>query len=270
MQVSLGPYRLEFATEFGPRITSLRWNDGPELLARLGPETAIDHRGGTYRFHGGHRLWAAPEVPGITYAPDDHECRITQDDDGYELTAPPDAAGVRKELRVSLGDEGLVVDHRIEWSGGLALAPWAITQFPLGGTAILPVLGEETAPLANRFLVLWPYTSLTDPRMTMAGDALVVEAQGGDALKLGSGPAPGRLGYLRDGHLFVKEVPAADNGVPDFGAVGQLYVGQGFCELESMGPVVDPSQSNHAHLKEVWRVTHCSDLATARQLVTAP
>ena len=269
MQVSLGPYRLELATEFGPRITSLRWNDGPELFARLGPETSIDHGGGTYRFHGGHRLWAAPEVPEITYAPDDHECTITKADDGYEVTATPDAAGVRKQLRVSLGDDGLVVDHLIEWAGGLALAPWAITQFPVGGTAILPVLGEETAPLANRFLVLWPYTSLTDARVTIANDALVVEARRGEPLKLGSGPAPGRLGYLRDGHLFVKEVPSAEQGVPDFGAVGQVYVGQGFCELESMGPVVAPSQSNHAHLQEVWRVARSPDLATARELMTA-
>ncbi len=41
----------------------------PRDRARPRPATGI------YRFHGGHRLWAAPEIPAITYAPDDHGAR---------------------------------------------------------------------------------------------------------------------------------------------------------------------------------------------------
>ncbi len=42
------------------------------------------------------------------------------------------------------------------------------------------------------------------------------------------------MGYWRDGELFTKVVPAAPD-VPDRGAVAQVYVGQGFCELEGVG-----------------------------------
>ena len=58
---------------------SLRRDNGPELFAQLGEDVVIDHPGsGIYRFHGGHRLWAAPEVPAITYASDDHPCVVSR------------------------------------------------------------------------------------------------------------------------------------------------------------------------------------------------
>src|SRR5690606_20963731 len=111
--------------------------------------------------------------------------------------------------------------------------------FPLGGTAIVPLVGADTTPLANRYLVLWPYTSLEDGRVTLGEDVLELRAGGGPPIKFGVGPAPGRLGYFNDDFVFVKEIePVGDRTVPDFGAVGQVYVGQGFCELESVGGLV--------------------------------
>lgn len=268
MEAKLGRYRIEVATEFGPRITSLRLDDGPEILARLGPEAVLDHEGGTYHFRGGHRLWAAPEIAAVTYASDDHQCEVSETSESIVVTAPPDAAGLVKEVSISADAESLVVDHRLTGSGfSGAVAPWALSQLPLGGTAILPVIGDDTAPEANRYLVIWPYSSVEDRRVTLCDDVLEIQAREGPPLKFGSGPTPGRLGYFADGVLFMKEIESAEGReVPDFGAVAQVYVGSGFCELESVGGLTDISEGAAGVLRERWTVVECGDLEAAVKL----
>ena len=268
MEATIGPYQIEVAGDFGPRITSLRMDGGPEMLVRLGPDAVIRHDGGTFAFRGGHRLWASPEIPAITYASDDHPCDMAEFDGSLVVVAPPDTAGLVKEMAVSLEDESLVVDHRLTSSGfSGAVAPWAITQFPLGGTAILPLAGEDIAPNPNRYLVMWPYSSVEDRRVTLCDDVLELEAAAGPQLKFGVGPAPGRLGYLRDGLIFLKEIePAAGREVPDFGAVAQVFVGSGFCELESVGALTELSQGASTVLRERWTVLDCGDVDAAIRL----
>jgi len=273
IDLQIGPYLLTAATAFGPRLVSLRRQHGPELFAQLGDEVVIEHPdSGIYRFHGGHRLWAGPEVPRITYASDDRRCEVSSDEDGLTIKAPVDSAGLAKELRVTLDGERLVVNHRLVNAspGPISIAPWGITQFRLGGVALIPV--GATRPVsevqADRSLILWPYTSLSDPRLSMMERAAVVRAVPGPAFKIGSGPNPGRLGYLIDGHLFTKAFRSAGPGeYPDRGAVGQVFVRDAFCELESVGPigVLDPGSSvSHG---EVWMVVECADLETAYELV---
>lgn len=269
MAIELGPYRLEIASDFGPRITSLRLGEGPEQFVSLGKEVALDYPGGTYQFRGGHRLWAGPENPSVTYASDTHDCVISQSDGVVTVSAPQDDAGLVKEISVSVEDESLVVEHRLTSSGesGVTAAAWAITQLPMGGTAIIPFEAEDTAPSANRYLVLWPDTSIEDRRVSLWDEAVEVRALDGPYLKIGVGPSPGRLGYYHDGVVFIKEIePVGDRDVPDFGATGQVYVGQGFCELESVGGLTDLSNGGEALLSERWSITECADLDAAIQL----
>lgn len=266
MLFELGDYQIEVATEFGPRITSLSLEGGPEIFAELGPDTGLPHGDELFRFRGGHRLWAAPEVPDISYAPDDHPCQVEETDGVVTVSAPPDAAGLVKTMAVSAEDDCLRVSHRLtaHRDGDLSVAPWAISQLPLGGTAIVPVVASDTSPRANRYLVLWPYTSLEDSRVTVGEDVLELRAAAGPAIKFGVGPTPGRLGYFNDGFVFVKEVePAGDRVVPDFGAVGQVYVGHGFCELESVGGMVDFGAEASATITERWKIVDCGDLDSA-------
>ncbi len=266
-EVELGPYRLAIAEDFGPRITSVRRGNGPEALATLEPETAIEHPGGVFRFRGGHRLWAAPETPAITYASDDHRCSVAFDGEGVRVTAPADDAGLVKELRVRDDGESLIVEHFIagEVTGNM-VAPWAITQLSLGGVAIIPLTGEETGPRPNRQLVLWPYTTMTDDRLHYGDKTIRIEARGSKPLKLGIGPTVDRLGYLKDEQLFIKSLVASSPGpVPDFGAAGQVYIGQGFCELETVGGLVDLRQGA-ATSTERWTLLPCDDVAEAERL----
>jgi hypothetical protein len=267
----LGPYRLGFASHFGPRLTGLRRDEGPEIFATLQPRVALQGPLGTYHFHGGHRLWAAPEKPEITYAPDDEECQVSVTENSVSIVAPPDGAGLIKEMRVTVVDEMLAIDHGLSCSGSgpIEVSPWAITQFPLGGTAILPVLGSVTSNVTpNRGLVVWPYTTLDDPRLRWGPDWVSIHADPGPAVKLGSGPEPGSLGYLRDGHLFIKTLPTSDEmPYPDRGAVGQVFTNEEFCELESLGPLVFVEPGSQIWHRETWEVVPCPDLATALEYV---
>ena len=267
-EVELGSYRLGVANDFGPRIVSLRRDDSQELLAQLDDGYVLEYPGGIYRFHGGHRLWAAPEYPEVTYANDEHACEVTVQDGMVTLSGPPDDVGLIKSIVVTNKDDSLVVEHRI--TGGdvsRELAAWAITQFPLGGTAILTLTGENTGPRPNRSLILWPYTNLGDPRLRLGEAATVVASGEGPPLKLGFGPMPQRLAYFKDGWLFMKENNSTIQArVPDFGALSQVYLGHEFCELESLGELVDVS-AQPAVVSEQWSVLECEDEARALDLV---
>jgi len=239
------------------------------------PETVIDRPdSGVYRFRGGHRLWASPELPSITYAPDDEPCSVTEGADEVSVVGPVDRAGLVKTMILSGGPEGIVVDHELVNAGPntIELAPWALTQLRLGGVAIVPVSGEpdEYGLSASSSLVLWPYTDLADPRVIWDRGGLLVRAEPGPPFKVGTGPAPGRLGYLMEEHLFTKQVPAArGEPYPDRGAIGQFYLGDLFCELESVGEFVDLVPGDRVSHREVWEIEECDDVATAARRLMA-
>jgi hypothetical protein len=274
LEVELGPYRITVASAFGPRILGLRLGGGPEILARLGDDVVIDRPDtGVYRFRGGHRLWASPELPWVSYAPDDEPCQVATGEGFISVTGPADRAGLTKQLTVRFEAGRLVVDHALGNAGPepIEAAPWAITQFRLGGTAIVPIRGraDPEGLQANRALALWPYTDLSDRRISWRVDALIIDALAGVMLKIGTGPDPGSIGYLIDGYLFLKEVPPEAPGrYPDRGAVAQFFVNKDFCELESVGAIttLDPGQA--ATHREVWEIVRCDDVATAVERVT--
>jgi hypothetical protein len=270
VDLEAGRYRFKVATTYGPRIVSLRLEEGPELFAQLPEHVVIEHpASGVYRFHGGHRLWVAPEVPIITYASDTHACEVTSSTDGFTVTAPVDEAGFVKEIRVTSQPEGLLVDHRLTNAGQVLVqaAAWSITQFPLGGTAIMPVAGEKGDPFqADASVIVWPYTNMADPRLSWIGRLALIGATVGPRFKIGSAPRPGRLAYHREGYLFIKEVPASDGGAyPDRGAVGQVFVDDNFCELESLGPLTGLEPGESLVHQETWKATECASLTLACQ-----
>jgi hypothetical protein len=272
LSLELGPYRVRVATGYGPRVIGLSLGGGPELFAQLPPEVVIERPdGGTYRFHGGHRLWASPEVPEITYAPDEHPCDVTRGRDQVAINGPADRAGLAKSIVVRLDGGRLSVEHTLlnQGPGTIAAAPWAITQLPLGGSALMPLAAPGSEGLqASHSLVLWPYTDLSDPRLRWRELALVIETVAGPKFKVGSGPAPGRLGYLRQGHLFTKEVAAVGPGTyPDRGAVAQIYADGSFCELESVGPITELAPGEAVSHIELWAVETCDDLDAAYRTV---
>jgi hypothetical protein len=239
----------------GPRVLGLV-GPGGNLMAVL-PEAGLDLPGdGRLRLLGGHRLWAAPEVPAMTYQPDERPCQVTEVEDGVRVEAPADGAGLAKAIEVRRAVDGWIVDHAVRNASDapVELAPWAITQLRLGGEAVLPLGGGGRGLQADRSLVLWPYTDLSDRRIRFEDGAALVRAEAaGPTLKLGVAPGEGRVSYRLDGEVFEKRIDV-DAGAPhaDRGAAVQVYLCDEFCELETLGPlrVVEPgARATH---RETW------------------
>jgi hypothetical protein len=258
--LTLGSYELAVAEDFGPRIIGLRRNDSPDFFARLDPELALRQPGGeVYRLRGGHRLWAAPEVPEVTYAPDDHACEVVATGHSVRISAPPDSAGLEKSITVTPNEEKLLVDHRLTNAGRgpIRVAPWAITQLRLGGVAQLPLTNvrDRDDLQADRSLVIWPYTDLGDSRLSFASDRVFIHGRAGPPLKLGSGPESGELSYSLENWRFLKTIQSPnEEPFADRGAVCQVYVKDTFLELETLGPLapLDPGES--AEHRETWTI----------------
>lgn len=135
--------------------------------------------------YGGHRLWIGPESPASTYVPDDQPVTIREDQGVLELIGGREGpTGIRKSMRIELAADrpALTISHRIVNEGplDLELAPWAITQLPLGGTVFLPqaegVFPEEQADAEYRpksHLVLWNYARWDDPRLELQDRVLL-------------------------------------------------------------------------------------------------
>ncbi len=256
--LTLGPYQLAAATEFGPRVTSLRRHDSPDFFVRLDPAVALRQPDGqVYRLRGGHRLWVGPEIPEVTYAPDDHGCEVVATGDSMRISAPADGAGLEKSINLRLDEERLAVDHRLTNAGhtSIEVAPWAITQLPLGGIATLPLEQSESGLQADRSLVLWPYSRPDDARIKFGADSVEIRGEAGSELKLGSGPRAGWLQYQMEGWLFRKRATRTPDGaIPDRGATCQVYVKDAFVELETLGPLTLLEPGAYVEHHEVWEI----------------
>lgn len=261
---------LEYLREAGPRIVRVALAGSTEnLLAEL-PEVSIPTPSGGYAMRGGHRLWHAPEALPRSYVQDNEGLTIDPLADGVRLIQPVEAlTGIRKRLTIRLADDrpAVTVDHHLTNEGvwPVELAPWGITQLPLGGVGILP---QPTGPLdpagllPNRQLVLWPYTRWEDPRLSLADPCLLMEAKPLlPPCKVGYLNRHGWVAYLRAGVLFVKRFdPRAAEPHPDYGCNAEFYCNDTFIEMESLGVLtrLEPGQSvDH---REVWEFARYPDV----------
>lgn len=256
--------RLEYLLAAGPRIVRLVPSQtGRNLLAEL-PDAVIPAPHGDFALRGGHRLWHAPEVAARTYVPDSDPVRVETLPEGVRLTQPTERpTGITKQITITLDPElpRVTVEHSLRNDGPwrVELAPWAITQVRLGGTAVLP---QQVAPLdpdgllPNRRLAFWPYTRVRDPRL-VAGDAFVV-IQGvvqPDAFKIGYFNPHGWMAYLLDGLFLFKHFdPQPGLPHPDAGCNCEIYANNSFLELETLGPLQQLDPGTAVVHREVWEV----------------
>ena len=135
-------YSLGFDTEVSERDRIAEFHG---VRMAVVPDATLEHpRGTPFRLLGGHRLWVAPEVPSITYEPDDRPCAVAAIGGGVRVEATPDGAWLVKALEVRAAGDRWIVDHELRNASGrpVSVAPWAITQLRPGGTAMLP-LGDR-------------------------------------------------------------------------------------------------------------------------------
>jgi hypothetical protein len=270
VRLDAGGLAVVVTVSVGPRILGLMVPDGRNVLVESPGATLPCPGSGDFQLLGGHRLWAAPEVPRVTYRPDDDPVEVEELNDGTRFaTAPDPVAGTRRDMTVRiLGPSRLAIEHRVTNTADRPqrLAPWAITMLPPGGRAWLPLLRkpfDEGGFQAQRNIVLWPYARLGDPRLVL-GDALIEVrthtpelAAAGGKVKVGTSGRRGWLAHWRDGLLFVKRASHDDSAAyADLGASAQVYASRSVTEFETLGPLADLAPGGSAVHHEEWEVSH--------------
>lgn len=255
-------FEIEYLTH-SLRISGLTPKGKPNLLVNLNSEPPTPTPYGDFYFRGGHRLWHAPEGMPRTYIPDEGGLTITDLPDGVILEAQTEAGtGIRKriEIRLAADHPSVTLTHSLFNDGlwAVELAPWAISQFRLGGIAVLPMPVGNVDPaglLPNRQLSLWPYTRINDPRLKLCDDFVLFHADALPPFKIGYFNPHGWLAYYVDGILFRKTFSArTDATYPDNNCNAELFCNDHFVELESLGPLtkLEPGASvNHI---ETWDI----------------
>ena len=255
-----GQVRLLVTRSAGPRVLFFGFRNGENLFAEL-PDFVIDCPGsGPFHIYGGHRLWHAPEVPGRTYLPDDEPVGISAFDNGLIATQQTEAkTGLQKSIEIRLDPVAAqaVLTHRITNHGlwDVTCAPWAITQFKTGGTAVFPQAQMDKGVLPSRSLSLWPYTDMTDPHVHWGSQYILVQAGMRSAFKFGYPNPRGWQAYWLDGTLFVKHAayhPQAE--YYDFGSSSECYCNDRFIELETLAPVTTIAPGGEAVHVEAWNL----------------
>lgn len=253
---------VEMLATAGPRIVRVGLSGSSRNLLAETPDLGWETPSGRYDLFGGHRLWFAPEDPDRVAIPDGSGLVVEAEEGAVRLIGPaePQTGLVRQmTVRILPGRAELEIRHELHnvADRSIELAPWAITQLPLGGTVLLPqrpaMSGHHVHP--NRVLVLWPYTSWEDPRFRPRDGLLTVDAEGGPSLKIGYFNEAGWVGYVRDGMVLVRRFePLAGRPYPDLGCNAETYLGRRFLELELLGPLTELASGATVAFVERWQI----------------
>jgi hypothetical protein len=260
-------------TDVGPRIVRYALAGGDNILGEH-PDAAVQTPWGEWKPWAGHRLWAAPEANPRSYAPDNDPVRLEAGDERtVTLRQEADSrTGLEKELVVRLDAEGAGVrlTHRIRnrnlWA--VELAPWALTIMRPRGEVLIPQEPYGPHPdflLPARPLVLWHYTDLSDPRLTLGRKfiRLKVSAEAESPQKIGLLNKQGWVAYHADETLFVKRYGYAEGATyPDYNCNTEVFTAGPFVEIESLAPLARLEPGEQAEHEEHWNLYRGVTLGT--------
>jgi hypothetical protein len=247
-RIANGEVEAVVTSDVGPRVMRYGFAGGQNFFKEF--EESLGKSGEpSWQLRGGHRIWAAPEDPVRTYAPDNGPVRVEIRDGVLEATEPvEESTGLEKQLAIEMAPAGtrVTVRHRIRnaGSGPLTLAPWALSMMAPGGAGIhgFPPRGTHPEMLApTNPLVMWAFTNLADQRWRLLERYMVL-------LQDPNNPAPQKLGsfhprtwagYLLNGELFIKrcQAPGDPKQYPDLGCSFEAFTNAAMLELETLGPL---------------------------------
>jgi hypothetical protein len=261
-RIGNGDVELVVTTDVGPRVIRYGFVGGENVFVEFAEQLG---RSGEkeWMVRGGHRLWAAPELP-ETYALDNSPVEVTVNDRSISLLQPVEPeTGLQKEMTIELAASGtdVKVTHRIvnTRSASRRLAVWALTQMAPGGMAIAafpPRGSHDEILLPTNPLTMWAYTNFSDPRWTFTKKYLTLKNDPDNKEPQKAGLFnPNTLGaYLNKGTLFVKraQAPGRSEDYPDFGCSFETFTNHSFLELETLAPLGDVKQGESATHVEHW------------------
>lgn len=264
--------RVDYLTTVGPRIIGLYSKQANVELLAPSPEMHWSTPHGEYYLYGGHRIWKAPE-DSFYNCPEDN-VTVIQENNRVLLHNRVDASGLQKEISFSLDKNRVLLTHRLIWCGQepIELAPWTITQVPLGGVTIMPQSSVREGSAPTRSLAVFPYASLSDSRLELHDDVILVRGCADPAaFKVGSYNPFGWAAYMLEKALFIKRFPVGDfRLLPDMGSNLEVYVRDLYLELETLGELTWVHPGESVTFEETWEVIpgkYSIDLESARKVM---
>ncbi len=251
--------------EFGPRIIRFGFVGAENEFAEVDFSLAIPGHG-TWRLHGGHRFWHAPEDMIRTYLPDDEPVRVEDQGEFIRVQQPvQQETGISKELDISFAPDqpSVNVVHRLRnhnlWP--VDLAPWALSAMRDSGTCILP-LPRRRAPSIGELpetstITLWQFSDMSDRRFSWGRDCIRIRHDPAKATpqKIGALVTDGWAVYWRMGNLFLKTFDyVAGASYPDHGCNVEIFFNDRFLELETLGPFTRLAPGASVEHRETWRL----------------
>jgi hypothetical protein len=244
IELRSGKFRIVVTTEVGPRIIGAFVGKGANMVCVV-PEMAGKRGGNEWKIYGGHRLWHAPEAKPRSYAPDNSAVDVKSTGDGLTFTAGTEKeTGIYKSIAIKpLGKEKFRIRHTLRndnpWD--VELAAWALTVMDAGGVAVIPMPeGDRKALLPNRHLSIWPYTNLSDGRLTFGEKYVLLRQKKGfkNPSKIGLNCEDGWMAYVNRGSALIKRFKhTPGEEYPDNGCSIETYTCDFMLEIETLSPL---------------------------------
>lgn len=248
--------RLDYLTTVGPRIIGLYSKQADLQLLAPSFDMHWPTPHGEYYLYGGHRIWKSPE-DSFYNCPEDN-VTVIKENNRVTLRNRVDAAGLQKEISFSLDGNRVQLTHQLAWHGQepIELAPWTITQLPLGGVAIVPQSNEREGSAPTRSLAIFPYASINDSRLELHDDLVLVHGCADQKFfKVGSYNPFGWAAYMLEKAIFIKRFPVSDfRMLPDMGSNVEVYVHDAYLELETLGKLTWLNLGESVTFEETWEV----------------
>ena len=261
-KISNGTIELLVTADVGPRIIRCAFIGGQNLFKEFTDQLGKSGEK-EWQPRGGHRLWVAPEMVPITYAPDNKPIKIEVRGDVFEATQPVEPeTGFQKHMTIRMSATGAAVEvvHRITNTNRkpVEFAPWALTMMATGGTGITGFPPRGTHPeqlLPTNPLVMWAFTNFADKRWQFTSKYLILrqDPKNKDPQKTGLFNKETWGAYLLGSDLFVKKYTADPaKRYPDFGCSYETFTNHEILELETLGPLSHVAAGAAVEHTERW------------------
>ncbi|MEG1963744.1 MAG: hypothetical protein RR123_02620 [Clostridia bacterium] len=251
---------------FGPRIIFFGFKDGENLMY----EDINDNinKGGNYfdtnfkngemwHIYGGHRLWKSPEDL-ASYAPDNYPVKFTIDGNYATFVADVEKmTHLQKTIKIGFEQGELTIVHSFtncDDDEEIKCSMWGLSVLDKGGVAILPQNLKDTGLLANRNIVLWPYTKINDKRLSFFDDKIVIKQDSKcGPLKIGFLNTEKTVNFINKGMLFVKKFESdLDAEYPDFCCNTECYTNEFMTEVETLSEIYTIMPNRTVSATEKW------------------
>ena len=265
LELSNGKIVVGVTLDVGPRIIKLQKPDGENLMFEDVADnvnkdvSAVYGEGKKWHIYGGHRIWLSPESL-ETYYPDNAPVVSELKPNGAVFTPPAwTERGVQPVLDLEFAPDGaLEVRMRVKNISDVKqkLCVWGLTVMKCGGTLTLPLSTEDTGFLANRNLVLWHYTDIRDPRLTIANDRIILTGSTDpeSPLKIRTYLNEIRAFYRYGDTLFTKECISKPGEYPDFTCNFETYTSELIHECETLSAAEEVAPGEEIIHTEKWRL----------------